>query len=280
MPKLRFRSFASATLPMLLPLMLVLVFAMHMRSLPQFLDFRLRNVPIPPEVVVPWLIAHGSQRSLLHDPHVIAYLALPLFVATAWMLHGIARARRPVASAIACMTTVVGTIYLGGLFGMWTSFFDGLARVNPRDVDGAVASFAALTSAHGAFLLTTTLAKLAFVGLAFQGLVLWDRAARARSVDVHRRRLRSVPRVLGPGQLDAGGQRSAAAGSGHESTVPREVRRWTRPMELLATRSFAAALWVLATSARAAEVWSQRSRLDLILTGSPAVTPSRQPMAP
>jgi hypothetical protein len=184
MPKPRFRSFASAALPMLLPVMLVLVFAMHLRSLPQFLDFRLRYVPAPPEVVVPWLVAHGLQRPLLHDPHVIAYLALPLFLATALMLHGIGRPRRPVASAAACMTTVVGTIYLGGLFGMWTSFFDGLTRVDPRDVDGAVATFSAMTSPHGAFLLTTTLAKLAFVGLALQGLVLWSRDARARAAAI------------------------------------------------------------------------------------------------
>ena len=181
MPHPRFRSFAAAAVPMLLPLLLVLVFAMHLRSLSQFLDFRFHYVPTPPEVVVPWLIAHGAQRPLLHDPHVIAYLALPLFLATALMLHRIARPRRPAASAAACMTTVVGTIYLGGLFGMWTSFYDGLSRVNPRDVDGAVAAFAAMTSPHGAFLLTTTLAKLAFVGMALQGLVLWGRDARARA---------------------------------------------------------------------------------------------------
>lgn len=184
MPQPRFRSFASAALPMLLPVMLVLVFAMHLRSLPQLLDFRLRYAPTPPGVVVPWLIAHGSQRPLLHDPHVIAYLALPLFLATAWMLYGIARPRRPVASAAACVTTVAGTIYLGGLFGMWTSFFDGLARVDPRNVDGAIATFAATTSPHGAFLLTTTLAKLAFVALALQGLVLWGRDARARAASI------------------------------------------------------------------------------------------------
>jgi len=177
----RLRSFAAAVLPLLLPMLLVLVFAMHMRSLPELLDFRLSYVPTPPKAVVPWLIAHGAQRPLLHDPHVIAYLALPLFLATALMLHGLARARRPAASAAACATTMVGTIYLGGLFGMWRSFYDGLARVDARDVDGAIAAFAAMTSPQGAFLLTTSLAKLAFVGLALQGLVLWGRDARTRA---------------------------------------------------------------------------------------------------
>ena len=180
MSSLRLRSFAAAALPMLLPVLLVLVFAMHLRSLPQFLDFRLSYEPTPPELIVPWLIAHGAQRPLLHDPHVIAYLALPLFLATAWALHRFGRVRRPVTSAVACATTVVGTIYLGGLFGMWTAFYDGLAHVDASQVEGAIASFAAMTSPHGAFLLTTTLAKLAFVGLALQGLVLWGSDLRAR----------------------------------------------------------------------------------------------------
>ncbi len=176
----RLRSFAAAALPLLLPVLLVLVFAMHLRSLQQFLDFSLRYEPTPPKLVVPWLIAHAGQRPLLHDPHVIAYLALPLFLATALMLHRLGRQRRPTASTVACAVTVVGTIYLGGLFGMWTAFYDGLAHVEPRKVDGAIATFAAMTAPHGAFLLTTTLAKLAFVGLALQGLVLWRRDLRSR----------------------------------------------------------------------------------------------------
>ncbi len=182
---LRLRSLAAAVLPLLLPVLLVLVFAMHLRSLSQFLDFRLVYVPTPPEVVVPWLIAHGgAPHPLLHDPHVIAYLALPLFLATALWLHRLSRLRRPLLSAVACASTVVGTVYLGGLFGMWTAFYDGLSRVDARHVDGAIATFAAMSSPHGAFLLTTTLAKLAFAGLALQGLALWDRSARARAASL------------------------------------------------------------------------------------------------
>jgi hypothetical protein len=174
------RSPASATLALLLPALLVLVFALHLRSLPEFLDFRLRYQPTPPEVVVRWLVAHGPQRALLHDPHVIAYLALPLFLVTALALHRRGRGRRPRASACACAITAAGTIYLGGVFGMWTAFYDGLAHVDPRDIDGATATFAAMTAPRGAFLLTTSLAKLAFAGLALQGLVLWSPAARDR----------------------------------------------------------------------------------------------------
>jgi hypothetical protein len=180
MTPIRLRALAASALPLLLPVLLVAVFAMHLRSLPQFLDFRLHYEPARPEVVVPWLVAHVAQRPLLHDPHVIAYLALPLFLATASLLYRRGRQRRPLASAAACALTAIGTIYLGGLFGMWTAFYDGLAHVDAREVDGATAALAALTAPRGAFLLTTTLAKLAFVGLASQGLVLWSDDARSR----------------------------------------------------------------------------------------------------
>jgi hypothetical protein len=174
------RALVSTTLSVLLPVLLVVVFAMHLRSLPQFLDFRLHYVPAPPNAVVRSMIGRGAQRPLLHDPHVIAYLALPLFLLTALMLHRQGRQRRPVASAMAFALTAVGTIYLGGLFGMWTSFYDGLAHVDVRYVEGATETFSALTSPRGAFLMTTTLAKLAFVGLALQALVMWGRDVRSR----------------------------------------------------------------------------------------------------
>jgi hypothetical protein len=175
------RSTRFAALALLLPVLLVLVFAMHLRGLPQFLDFRLHAEPAPPAAVVRWLVAHGPRRALAQDPHVIAYLALPLFLVTALALHRRSRARRPRASAWALAVTATGTIYLGGLFGMWTAFYDGLAHVDARDVDGATAAFAAMTAPRGAFLLTTSLAKLAFAGLLLQGLVLWSPAARARA---------------------------------------------------------------------------------------------------
>ena len=165
---------------MLLPLLLLVVFAMHIRDQVHFLEFHLHYTPPPPDLVVRFLVGHGAARPLFHDPHVIAYLALPLFFVTARALHRRARDRYPRASRAALALTIVGTVYLGGLFGMWTAFYDGLAHVDPTQVEGATATFAALSAPRGAFLLTTTLAKLAFAGLALQGLLLWDRGIRSR----------------------------------------------------------------------------------------------------
>ena len=164
----------------LLPLLLLVVFAMHMRNLQQFLDFRTHYTPPPADLVVRFLVEQGASRPLFHDPHVIAYLALPLFFVTARTLYRRTRDRNPRASALALALTMIGTLYLGGLFGMWTAFYDGLAHVDPAQVDGATATFAAMTAPRGAFLLTTTLAKLTFAGLALQGLLLWSNQLRSR----------------------------------------------------------------------------------------------------
>lgn len=163
-----------------LPLLLTLVFWMHLRSLARLLDFQLAYTPPSAEATVKWLVAHGPQAFLLHDPHVIAYLVLPLFLVVAQALRAGSRDRHPLASRLAHAVTVVGTIYLGGLFGMWTAFYDGLAHVDASQIAGATATFAAMTAPRGAFLLTTTLAKLAFVGLALQGLLLWGRDLHTR----------------------------------------------------------------------------------------------------
>ena len=155
-----------------LPALLIGVFALHFPGAADFFDFHLSYAPAPAAQVVASLVAAGNPGPLVHDPHVIAYLALPLFLLCASGLYALGRHARPVASLVAMAIAVVGVIYLGGLFGMWAAFYRGLGDVDPRHLEGATATFAAMSAPQGAFLLTTTLAKLAFVGLALQALVL------------------------------------------------------------------------------------------------------------
>ena len=55
---------------------------------------------------------------------------------------------------------------------MWTAFYRGLGNVDPQYTAGAIATFQGMTAPHGAFLVTTTLGKLAIMGLALQALAL------------------------------------------------------------------------------------------------------------
>lgn len=169
MPFLR-RSQAAALLG--LPALLIVVFLLHFRGAERFADFQWRYMPRAPAEVVRSLATGGAHAPLLHDPHVIAYLALPLFMLCASALLALAKRHRPLAGMLAAFVTFTGVVYLGGLFGMWSAFYSGLSQVDPRHVDGATATFAAMTAPQGAFLLTTSLAKLAFVGFALQALAL------------------------------------------------------------------------------------------------------------
>jgi hypothetical protein len=154
------------------PCLFMLVLLMHFRRLGDFLDFRWRYVQPPPDRMVAALIDAHNQWPMTHDPHVIGYLALPVIPLCAFALYVLGSAARPMASAIALTTTITGTIYMGGVFGMWTAFFRGLGLVDRANLAGATATFAALTAPQGAFLMTTTLAKLTMIGLAAQALTL------------------------------------------------------------------------------------------------------------
>lgn len=154
------------------PCIFGLVFIMHFHHLADFTHFRLHYVPRSPERVVASLVAAQNRWPLIHDPHMIAYLALPVFPLCAFALYLLGRAKRPIASAITLMITISGTIYMGGLFGMWTAFYRGLGLVDPANLAGATATFTAMTTPQGAFLVTTTLAKLTMIGLAVQSLTL------------------------------------------------------------------------------------------------------------
>jgi hypothetical protein len=176
----RFIRDAQARSLVALPVLLLLVFVLHFRSLSSFFQFRLSYAPRPANDVVRGLLSIGSAMPLIHDPHIIGYLSLPLFILCAFGLYALGRPVRPVASIVGLALTMTGTIYLGGLFGMWTALFHGVGSVDPSFTDGAVATFAAITAPRGAFLLTTSLAKLALIGLVVQILTLWGVRAVAK----------------------------------------------------------------------------------------------------
>jgi hypothetical protein len=92
----------------------------------------------------------------------------------AFGLYALGRPVRPIAAIIGLALTVTGTVYLGGLFGMWAALFHGMGGIDPQFTDGAIATFASQTAPRGAFLLTTSLAKLALLGFLVQILTLWN----------------------------------------------------------------------------------------------------------
>ena len=163
---------ASALAMFLFPLLFIAVFVMHFRHPSDFFQFHLHYVPRDPARVVTGLIEAQNRWPLFADPHMLAYCGLPLLPLCAYALYTLGRKQRPLWSGVGLFMTVSGTIYLGGIFGMWTAFYRGLGNVDPQYTAGAIATFQGMTAPHGAFLLTTTLGKLAMAGLALQALAL------------------------------------------------------------------------------------------------------------
>lgn len=154
-----------------LPSLLIIVFALHFRRPADFFVFQSGYTPPPAEARVAALVAAGDRRSILHDPHMLAYLGMPLFLLCAFGLYALGRRARPLASLLGVTASTTGAIYLGALFGTWTAFF-AIGLVDPQYIDGATAAFAALTAPRGALLITTSLAKLSMIGLGLQALAL------------------------------------------------------------------------------------------------------------
>lgn len=169
---------------MIFPVMFLIVFMMHFRNTSDFFHFRLHYVPRDPTEVVTALVRAQNHWPMVRDPHILGFLALPFLLLSGYGLYRVSRSRRPRLSAVAMFVTAAGTIYMGGVFGMWTAFYRGLGEVDPRYLDGAIATFRGMTEPQGAFLMTTMLAKLAIIGLAAQSLVLWGLPKVKRSAVV------------------------------------------------------------------------------------------------
>jgi hypothetical protein len=156
-----------------LPVLWLMMSALHFRSLAEFFSLRLRYVPHPAADTVTRLIAAQNRWPMIHDPHWIGYLSLPLLVLGAFGLYSVGRRVRPAVAALGVSLTVTGCLYIGGVFGLFTALMRGLGDVDPRYTEGAIATYAAATADHGAYGLTRALAELALLGIAVQAMALW-----------------------------------------------------------------------------------------------------------
>jgi hypothetical protein len=169
----RFVRLSQAFALVALPLCWMLMFTLHFSSLAGFFAFHDRYVPVPAAAKVTRLIEARNLWPMIHDPHLIGYLTLPLLVLGAFGLYAIGRRARPGLAVLGVSLTATGSIYLGGVFGLFTAVTRGLGDVDSRYTQGAIATYAAVTADRGAYGLTRSLAELALLGLAVQALALW-----------------------------------------------------------------------------------------------------------
>jgi hypothetical protein len=147
------------------PVFLIIAFAVHFMGEFGFADFlKLRLIYEQPR---PERFMELFRSSSLMDfvlPHLIIYLALPLLVPAVIFLAAFLFERKPWLSIVGILTTLAGTIYMGGVFGSWLSF-TAIGAVNADQVAGSIPALAALIKNQGMLRMTSALAGLSILGI-------------------------------------------------------------------------------------------------------------------
>jgi hypothetical protein len=147
----------------MLPLVLMLAFALHFDSLSDFFVFKLRYEPATANEFMATLTNPNESRQYT-IAHGIGYLGLPLIISTALCLGHILFKKRPWFALVGASLACIGTVYMGGVFGTWLSFA-AIGNVTAAQVEGAIPALEALTKMQGALLLSSILSALSLLGL-------------------------------------------------------------------------------------------------------------------
>jgi len=164
-----------------MPALWLLMLALHFHALADFFTLNLRYVAPSAADTVHRLMAARHRAPLIHDQHVLGYLSLPVLLLAAFGLYRLGRGARPALAAAGLSLTAIGTIYTGGVFGLYTALMRAVGDVDPALADGAIATYVAATAHTGAYALTRGLAQLSVVGLALQAWTVRDVAGIPRA---------------------------------------------------------------------------------------------------
>jgi hypothetical protein len=146
------------------PALLIIAFIFHFMgefTLADFLKLKLTYVQPSPERFMEILRSNSPMAFVL--PHLILYLALPLAIPAVVYLGSFLFDRKPWLSIVGIFTTLIGIIYMGGVFGSWLSF-SAIGNVSADQVAGAIPALAALIKEQGMLMMTSMLAGLSLLG--------------------------------------------------------------------------------------------------------------------
>jgi|GEM_PF-2494392 len=116
-------------------------------------------------------------------PHLIIYLALPLVIPAVAYLGSLLFKNKPWLSIIGVSVSLIGIVFMGGVFGSWLSFI-AIGNVSSDLVAGAIPFIEAVTRNNGLLMLTSSLAALSLIGFMIitAGLFFTRSIARWQSV--------------------------------------------------------------------------------------------------
>ena len=157
----------------LLPLMLAVAFALHYTTLSDFFVFKFVKPPYSAERLLHTLTSADGGLRLYTLPHLIGYMALPLFIATSLFLAYVLFRKAPWHGLIGAALTCIGVVFLGGVFGAWSSFA-AIGSVPADQAGNLLPVLKALTTMQGTLMLSSMLSALTFLGMIILGIGLYQ----------------------------------------------------------------------------------------------------------
>jgi hypothetical protein len=155
-----------------LPLLLAIAFALHYTTLSDFFAFKLAKPPYSAERLLNTLTSQDGGFRHYTLPHLVGYLALPLFISTSLVLANAIFKRTPWHALLGAALTCFGAVFLGGVFGAWMSFA-AVGTVSGEATGNLLAVLQALTTMQGSLMLSSVLSALTFLGMIVLGFGLY-----------------------------------------------------------------------------------------------------------
>jgi hypothetical protein len=146
------------------PSILIIAFSMHFMGefgIRDFFNFKLSYAQPSPERFMELFRSNKSLDFVL--PHLTVYLALPLLVPAIIYLSKILFNKKPILSVIGVLLTVVGAIYMGGIFGSWLSFV-AIGNVSSEQVSESIPAVTELIQSNKLLSMTGILAGFSLIG--------------------------------------------------------------------------------------------------------------------
>jgi hypothetical protein len=162
-----------ATSLILFPIMLIIAFSMHFMGefgLRDFFDIKFSYQQPSPERFME-LFRTGRLLDFIL-PHLTAYLALPLLIPAIIYFGKVLFDKKPIFSLIGIVLTIIGVVFMGGIFGSWLSFV-AIGNVPSDQVQATIPALTSLIQENNLLGMTGVLAGFSLIGFIIIALGLF-----------------------------------------------------------------------------------------------------------
>ncbi len=146
----------------LAPFALIIGFAMHFQNIGEFFVFKLKYIQVPVGETVKMLMSSDAAGNFI-NPHLVAYLAVPFMIFASLAIGYLIFKQKPWIAFIGTVMTVIGSVFIGGVFAAWLSFA-AIGNMPMDQFEYAVSAFKELTTMQGALALISYLSIFSLLG--------------------------------------------------------------------------------------------------------------------